>query len=60
MQIVNDLQRLSGELRKMPRHLWDKHLLDFCEQLLIHAKGSTIGHDIPENRSMHYDCEGRG
>jgi hypothetical protein len=35
MKTAYDLQRLSKELRDMPRHLWDTHLRGFCEALLM-------------------------
>ena len=35
-----DLEKLSKELRDMPRHLWDEHLMSFCEALLMEHSGS--------------------
>jgi hypothetical protein len=39
MKLVSNLERLSEELREMPRHLWDEHLWEFCERLLMQRSG---------------------
>jgi hypothetical protein len=39
MKITGDLPRLSKELRDLPRHLWDEHLLGFCEAVLMDHSG---------------------
>jgi hypothetical protein len=39
MNIVSELEKLSADLREMPRHRWDEHLRNLCEQLLLqHAR----------------------
>lgn len=35
MRMGKTLERLSQELREMPRHRWDEHLREFCERLLM-------------------------
>jgi hypothetical protein len=39
MKTAYDLQRLSKELRDMPRQLWDEYLMRFCEALLMEHSG---------------------
>ena len=37
MKIAKRLDKLSEELRELPRHRWDDYLREFCEQLLMQA-----------------------
>jgi hypothetical protein len=39
MKMTYDLPSLSKELRDLPRHLWDEHLMGFCEALLMEHSG---------------------
>lgn len=55
MKIVNRLEKLSEELRALPRHRWDDCLREFCEQRLMQApkaEASMIPVRVENERRM--------
>jgi hypothetical protein len=48
---MDDLGRLQADLRRLPRHQWDRYLWDFCRRFVQrqHAALGDARHTAPDD-----------